>query len=123
MQLCCTMKNGANIIQTKFQRIGSLLLILLFLFVAAAPLLHHHEHCERSEHVNVGSDENIQLTDKCAVCDYCHHIQGQQILLYYPQLQIIINTNAITLDNRALVSNYKFTLQGFTNKGPPALRS
>lgn len=117
------MNNGTNVLWTKSQRTGSLLLILLFLFVAAVPLFHHHEHAHGNEHINTSSEESIQLSDKCAVCDYCHHIEGQQILLYHPQLQIVLNTDAITLDNRVLVSNYKFTLQGFSNKGPPALGS
>jgi len=119
MQLWCTMKTGANITGTKFQHICSLLLILLFMFVAVSPLLHHHKHSHAEAEVSANQKETVHFTDECAVCDYYHHIQGQQILLYHPPLETILNTVVITLDNRVLISNYKFTLQGFTNKGPP----
>lgn len=122
MQLCCTMKTGANILWTKYQQIGSMMLILLFFSIATAPLFHHHEHSHIHEHANAG-DELIQMADKCALCDYYHHVSKQQMLLFYPQLTVILNTDTIKLDNRLLISNYKFTLQGFTNKGPPALIS
>lgn len=115
------MKTGTNSLWTKSLQVGSFLLVLLFLSITSAPLLHHHEHSHTEGHVNTSLEESIQLADKCVVCDYYHHIAGQQILLSYPQIQTILNAHTNILDNPVLVCNYKFTLQGFTNKGPPCL--
>lgn len=115
------MKPRVNILWTKFQQISSLLLMLLFLSISAAPVFHDHKHSHTTQHVDCGSEEKTQLIDKCAICDYCHHVQGKQILLFYPQQSAILKAEVTTLDTRVLSSNYKFTLQGFTNKGPPSL--
>lgn len=100
---------------------ASLLLILLFLSLAAAPVLHEHKEAHVSHQEKDGTQEQLQLSDKCSVCDYYHHIQGKQ-LFSYDQLELpAIFSKVITTSPHLLTGNYKITVQGFTNKGPPQI--
>lgn len=104
---------------------ASFLLVLLFLVLSAAPVLHDHNE----GHVNPkeqqkgakqsGTQEQLQLSDKCSICDYYHHIQGKQIFSHYLLELPEIFSKVISTSPHLLTGNYKITVQGFTNKGPP----
>ena len=113
------MKINANGLWIRLRQTGQVLLALVFLLIAAAPLFHHHGHKPVCQHVSCNNSEKIQLTDKCAVCDYYHHTQGQQIHLAWSQSLPVINPEVIAPDTWVYQGKYKFTLPGFTNKGPP----
>lgn len=114
------MKSSVTQLWTKLQQKGSFLLVLSFLFTSTAQLF--HIHIEGHVHENAAYEENeqIQVPNKCTICDYYHHIQGQQILLYYPTVLPVIRPEIITLNTRVLKGNYEFTLQVIANKGPPS---
>ncbi|WEK18528.1 MAG: hypothetical protein P0Y49_17195 [Candidatus Pedobacter colombiensis] len=113
------MNTSAKQLWTKLQQIGSYLLIALFLFISIAQLFHLHIDVHENQEALYGDNERIQLSDKCTVCDYSHHVQGQQILLSHSQVLTITSPEAITLNTRVLTGFYDFTPQVTANKGPP----
>jgi|GEM_PF-2129229 len=116
------MKSGVRLLWAKPQQTGSFLLITLFLFISTAQLFHIHLDAHSDQNAPVEDKDQIQVTNKCSVCDYYHHIQGQQILLFYATVLSIVNPVAITLNTQVLTGNYDFSPQIITNKGPPRSR-
>lgn len=92
---------------------------MLFSFLTAAQLIHVHQATEKSLQEQSVEKESVQLSDKCSVCDYFHHIQGKQIFLGQQFLLPVLFPKAITIRPLLYTGNYNITLQGFTNKGPP----
>lgn len=119
MQLWCIVRRGYKSLKIKLQQGGSLLLVALFLFISAAQILHNHLDKHNDLHESCGDHDQLQLLDKCAVCDYYHHIQDKQIFLHYLPVLVVALPKAITVNTYVFVGNYKFSLQGYTNKGPP----
>lgn len=113
------MKSTVKRVSTKPQQIESFLLIVLFLFISTTQLFHIHNEGYSNQNAACEDEEQIQVLNKCSICDYYLHTQGQQILLFYPTLQTIVNPELITLNTRVLTGNYEFTLQVIANKGPP----
>lgn len=103
----------------RLQRTGSFFLILLFLFISAAQVLHTHLDSENCHDKSCGDREQLQLTDKCSICDYYHHTEGKQIFLHYPPILLTAFPQVITINTPVFTGNYKFALPGYTNKGPP----
>ena len=63
--------------------------------------------------------DSVSDTEDCKLCDYYSDQQGKQLFLHYPPVLIISLPATETLNTHVVIGNYKFTLQGFTNKGPP----
>ncbi|MBC8988123.1 hypothetical protein H9X96_20405 [Pedobacter sp. N36a] len=118
------MRRSKKQIQFRLKQGVSLLMVLLFLCIAAAPILHEHtavdsRHQENNNPEPNSRQEQLQLSDKCSVCDYYHHIQGKQIFSHYlMELPSVFSKLISTIPHR-FTRNYKITVQGFTNKGPP----
>lgn len=104
---------------SRLQQIGSYLLIVVFMSISAGQLFHIHSDMRPDQEATSGENERIQLADKCAVCDYYHHIQGQQIILLQLQIAIIPSPEVITLNTPVLTGSYDYTPQVIANKGPP----
>lgn len=106
-------------IQIRLTQGASFLLVLLFLLISAAQVLHTHISHPDTHHEQQGGEEQLQLSDKCSVCDYYLHIQNKQLfpndLLVMPRLF----PQAIDFPTHFLTGIYKITIHGFTNKGPP----
>ncbi|ALL06008.1 hypothetical protein AQ505_11200 [Pedobacter sp. PACM 27299] len=138
------MKRSKKQIQIRLKQGASFLLVLLFLSIAAAPVLDDHNDGHRNaqeQHKGSemyvtqvgystaelynwaaeqsGTQEQLQRSDKCSVCDYYHHIQGKQIFSHYLLELPAIFSKVISTSPHLLTGNYKITVQGFTNKGPP----
>ncbi|WP_316818728.1 hypothetical protein [Pedobacter nyackensis] len=113
------MNSSTKLLWTKLQRKGSFLLVLLFLFISTSQLF--HIHTEGHSDFEYGAKKQIQHINKCAICDYYHHVQGQQILLFYPTALKIASPEVITLNTLVITRNYEFSLQVIANKGPPIL--
>jgi hypothetical protein len=112
-------KSAGKSLGRQLQQAGSFLLVCLLLFISAAQVLHTHpdRHCD--EHEQCGDKEQLQGLDKCAVCDYDHHVQGKQIFSHQSLIVVVALPQTRTINTRVLIGNYKFSLQGYTNKGPP----
>jgi hypothetical protein len=96
-----------------------LLLVFTFVFISFAQIVHAH-HNGDIEHV-VDQKESVAFTEKCSVCDYIFHKHGKDVVIPPPFFISFPLPNTNTCNTGVFVGNYKFTLQGFTNKGPPAL--
>lgn len=101
----------------KYNQLSSFMLTLLFLFISAAPALHSHHGVSKAGQVE--EDSVYHTSDKCQVCDYCTHRQGKEFYLPFPSALSAPKPEPVTLSFRVYAGIYKFTLQGFTNKGPP----
>lgn len=113
------MRSTVKLVWTKPRQIESFLLIALFLFISTAQLFHIHDEGYANQNATCEDNEQIQVINKCTICDYYLHTQGQQILLFYPTLQTIVNPDFITVNTRVLTGNYESALQVIANKGPP----
>jgi hypothetical protein len=95
---------------------------VLLLSITAIQALHHHAS---ATYYDDGSEnrEYVDSTNKCAVCDYLSHQHNKEFHLPAPVLVTAPVIKPVTLRCRSYAGIYKFTLQGFTNKGPPVCRA
>lgn len=101
----------------KLRKITALLLVLLMLSIAFVTYFHTHaKETECDEH---GGEWYGFPIGKCKVCDYLLHKKGKEISLDHPVLLAELLPRPITPGGRVYAGIYKFTLQGFANKGPP----
>jgi len=103
---------------------GAMLLVMLFLSISVAQIFHSHPKVATLEHLQQhdGNDQDqVASADKCLICDYLAHQQSKEFYISHPLVLSVPLPDAITLNTNVFVGNYKFSLQGFTNKGPPAL--
>jgi len=109
-----------NIINKCYQ-LGALLLVVLFLSITIVQALHSHKSCLQIEQSFNSSDETVSNSNPCQLCDYLTHEQGKQLFISYGSALVLSVPEPIVFHAHNFIGNYKFTLQGFTNKGPPAL--
>jgi hypothetical protein len=91
---------------------------MLLLYVTVIQALHHHATPTNVNDI-CDSGENVNSTNKCAVCDYLSHHHFQEYHLPAVDQITVPVVKTVTLLTRSYTGIYKFTLQGFTNKGPP----
>jgi hypothetical protein len=113
------MKRKGGQVFSKCYQLGSFLLIVLFLSISVVQAFHNHDQIVNTEQ----SDDNdyVSASNKCQLCAYSTHKQGKEFYLNYPLIQLLPALKPERLNTNVFVGNYKFTLQGFTNKGPPAV--
>nr|WP_121270990.1 hypothetical protein [Pedobacter schmidteae] len=112
------MKKQRNNPLGKLHKITALWLVLLMLSIAFIP--YFHTHAKETE-CNQHSDECYGFpAGKCKICDYLLHKKGKEIFLDHPVLLAELLPRSITPGGRVYAGIYKFTLQGFANKGPPS---
>lgn len=98
---------------------ASTLLAVLFLAIPFIQMLHSHHASE--DFVNTVTEKSISITaEKCLICDYTAEIKGKQILMAQPPVVNIPTNICATLNTFVYTRIYKFTLQNFSNKGPPS---
>jgi hypothetical protein len=120
MQFCCDLKR-----EDKYQQyIKSTLavwLMVLFMGTSFFQIFHHHQHPANDKHDHQTS---IQKWVKgCEVCDYLAHHHTTPILTSH-HFDLTPPIKSLTaFAGRYYIGCYKFTLQGFTNKGPPVSHS
>ena len=113
------MKRNKGILFIQLSRITSFLLVILFLSTILIQSLHNH-----TSSFNASSSQDKQYTslaEKCKICDDYHHKQEKEAVLIHQTTLIVAIPDSVDLGARVLGGIYKFTLQGFTNKGPPAI--
>lgn len=101
----------------RLSAIMSLLLAFVFISITAIQALHKHNYSSPKD--DADDTEYVYSSEKCLVCDYMVHKQSHYAHLDYPPVVIAPVTKAVTLLSKSYAGIYKFTLQGFTNKGPP----
>ena len=114
------MKKGTKNILNICYRTCAYVLVVLMLSIPLAQLLHHHEN-STIEYVNQDGKASFNKSvEKCQLCDYLTQQHGKEFLLSHPTLLNQPLPQAIKIGAIVIAGNYTFTLQGFTNKGPPA---
>lgn len=101
-----------------------MLLVMLFLSISVAQIFHSHPKVaalEHTHHDDGSGQAQVDAADKCLICDYLAHQQSKEFYISHPLVLTVPLPDAITLNNNVFVGNYKFSLQGFTNKGPPVI--
>lgn len=96
----------------------SLLLVFAFTLISATQILHIHTMENDTE---IAQKESGSLSEKCGICDYIFHKQGKEIVLTAPYAFAVPLPKAVVIASGVFAGIYKFTLQGFTNKGPPSI--
>lgn len=117
MQLCRVLKVKKNNIQKKCCQVVSFLMVVLFISMTVVQVFHMHDRGVTTE--QSGEDDLTYAVEKCKVCDFYFHKQSETIHAAYPPALVTLLPTLITHNTRHYIGNYKFTLQGFTNKGPP----
>jgi hypothetical protein len=97
----------------------SFLLIILFLSISVVQIFHSHKTVIKTEQSDEESDGLV--TEKCKICDFIIHKHGKAIHLSYTPVISAPLPEPVSYNTFSYIGNYKFTLQGFTNKGPPSL--
>jgi len=114
------MKKGIhNIFKICYQTCAYLLVVLM-LSIPLAQLLHHHENSAIEFANQDGKTSFNKSAEKCQLCDYLTQQHGKEFLLSQPTVLNQPLPQAIKIRANVIAGNYTFTLQGFTNKGPPA---
>lgn len=116
------MENQLEFYAAKIHRLISMALVLLFLSIALLQLVHIHPAPLISKKDSADRDLLSEIK-KCEICDFIIHKQSKYISLNILQNAIVLSPITITYNCNACICNYDFTLQGFTNKGPPPLYS
>ena len=100
-----------------WQKILSLSLTLVLISITAIQASHDHPN---SISVHPGGDHSfVSAIEKCAICGYLANHQGKKAYLSHSSALAPL-AKPVTLVFIAYAGTYKFTLQGFINKGPPA---
>ncbi|RZM22159.1 MAG: hypothetical protein EOO88_30265 [Pedobacter sp.] len=94
--------------------------LLVILFVAMSFVQTFHGHAKTFHTAQQSDHDQLAANDKCLVCDFLSHQQGKEFHLPHPVLLVKSISTPVTLNTNVFVGNYKFTLQDFTNKGPPS---
>jgi hypothetical protein len=121
MQLCGILRIEKNNIAKKCCQVVAFLMVILFVSITVVQAFHTH-----SQKVNTEQSDEGDLTyavEKCKICEYYVHKHKQAMYLSYPPVLLMPLPTAFINSTQLYIGNYKFTLQGFTNKGPPLLLS
>jgi len=120
MQFCCNLKREATY-QQQIKNILAIWLMMLFVGTSLFQVFHHHEHLPN--HKSYSQTSIQKWVKSCEVCDYLAHHHAVPVLNahHFELVPPIIATSAFS--GRYYIGFYKFTLQGFTNKGPPSINS
>ncbi|MBS7563888.1 hypothetical protein KHS38_05680 [Mucilaginibacter sp. Bleaf8] len=117
------MKEHRNKHISIFSRALACLMVVLFVSISVVQAFHSHTRVVKTEQSDDdGTDEEyVFASDKCKLCDYYAHKHGSELHVSYPPVLTVPMPKAVTLGHRVYAGIYKFTLQGFTNKGPPII--
>lgn len=98
--------------------------LLAILFLAIPLVQTFHLHDTEDVFSKTDAEQSVASTpEKCLICDYTAEIKGKQILMDYPPVIDIPTSVCIIINTFVYTRIYKFTLQNFSNKGPPSLLS
>lgn len=96
-----------------------MLLAAVFMFIIFAGLLHnHHRSIPKTD-----DREIVYAPEKCDICAYYFHKSSKDFIHVLPVSFISLKPIVSIFLYGFILGNYKFTLQGFSNKGPPALNA
>lgn len=82
-----------------------------------------HSHVQTAEIASSIDGKPIieKPTEQCKLCDFLAHKQLKEFHISNPIELVIPIVQPVKTRTNLIAGNYTFTLNGFTNKGPPAL--
>jgi hypothetical protein len=113
-------KKGENHINEKLNKLAAYLLALLFIAIPMLPLLHSHGQTTDIVTSTEGETPVVKITGRCKLCHFLAHKQIKDYQLEDAFEVVVPILLHITANTTLVAINYSFTLNGFTNKGPPA---
>lgn len=121
LQLCCTLKQRSPYHHKSVYQVGALLLLVLFLSTSFVRFSHVHGRFLKTDHTYcVKYQKHLHSADKCKWCEHVHHKHGKDLLGRNNLCTLLIPlTLLVTYRTDHNTGSCIFTLQGFTNKGPP----
>jgi hypothetical protein len=120
VQFCSDLKKGYTY-QEIFKKSATMLMLMIFLFVSVFQIFHHHEKLLKLDNKHEISVQ--KLVKSCEVCHYIHNHHAVSLLTDHHYTVLKPVALASVLGGRYYIGSYKFTLQGFSNKGPPVANS
>ena len=116
MQLWCIVIQNKHTKSAQLYKAISMLLVMLLLLVFVFPVIHSHHNDAPRKHTE---KQITAASKKCPICSFLSHQEHQKYLVPtdYPLVQRV--STYTTILPGVFAGVYKFTLQGFTNKGPP----
>ncbi|WP_129714033.1 hypothetical protein [Pedobacter sp. SYP-B3415] len=109
------MNRGPKNIRNTSQRTLAVLLLLIFVLLTGIRGLHYHD----SVHKPAASELSYAVADSCDVCDFLGHHNFKDFDLPPALLMPEVPALPSGVPAGSYIGIYKFTLQGFSNKGPP----
>lgn len=96
-------------------------MVLLFLAMPAVQAVHSHP---RANEKTLAFGEKLvieKFVEHCKLCEFLSHQMGKDMHLSQPIELVFPIIQPVKLTVNLISGNHTFTLQGFTNKGPPIL--
>lgn len=96
-------------------------MLLLFLAVPTLQLFHFHNDTTQ---LSAQIDQKTvidKLSEQCKLCDFLAHKQFKDFELPISNSFSVALVKPVKQYGNYIAINYAFTLNGFTNKGPPTL--
>ncbi|MCD0489161.1 hypothetical protein LPB86_13050 [Pedobacter sp. MC2016-14] len=94
-------------------------LVLFLIFINLLQAFHQHHETTVSVDKTAQGEEVLTDNEQCAICDFAAH-QRHEVFYISSQVDLPVPLPAVITLNGSLQQRiYKFTLQGFSNKGPP----
>jgi hypothetical protein len=97
------------------------LLLVLFICLQLMQIFHSHPSCKGADEGEQNEYQYTSFIAKCKICDYLTHSRHELFYITHPIVLSVPLPKAIELNGQVFARIYKFTLQGFSNKGPPSL--
>ncbi|WP_188626399.1 hypothetical protein [Pedobacter quisquiliarum] len=116
MQLWCIVIQDKHNKSAQLYKATSMVLVMLLLLAFVFPAIHSHHNDAPTTH----SEKQITIASKkCPICSFLSHQEHHKYLVPtdHPSIQRV--STYTTILTGVFAGVYKFTLQGFTNKGPP----
>lgn len=113
------MKTGAKHKFKESTQILAYLMILIFASMPIIQLVHSHEQTVEIVSSIDGKPALNTAIEQCKLCDFFVHKQIKDYHIENPTELVIPIVQPIKACTNLISVNYTFTLNGFTNKGPP----
>ena len=96
------------------------LLLLLFAYAHCFQAFHSHKQIPVSAD-SAEEQQYVSSDQQCKICNYLAHGRHDLVAVTYWLTLLVALPKAVELNSGIYARIYKFTLQGFSNKGPPIL--
>lgn len=104
----------------KLHQLAAYLMVFLFMAMPMSQLVHFHGETTK---INSGFEAKTavdKVTEQCKLCDFLAHKQFKEFHITNPVEVATPILQTAKNGQNFIAINYAFTLNGFTNKGPPA---